>query len=297
MRYRSKEIMERRKRRIHPRFKYAVLFLSLFVVELLIALLARGAVRGYLGDVLVIPMIYFFLRAVLFPKDGIFSVYVLPFLCYAMGWLAEVLQALSVPGKLGVEPSSPLGVMLGGVYDLRDGVCYLIGLLLIGAFLAAETHWKDDRRWFYPVAVFLHWTWGYIQTSTGFFVFLWFIRCRHYYYKGVVRTVWPLDAGVSLGMFIFTPKEPDPQDTSKWAKEEKAYCEEVAIHEYGHTFQSLLLGPLYLLVIGIPSLFWASSKRMQRLRARKNIPYSKLYCEKWASHWGEKVTKEKADWR
>ena len=288
---------EGRKRRIPPRFKYAVLFLALFMVETLIALFAKGAVRGYLGDVLVIPTIYFFLRAMFFPKDGIFSVYVLPFLCYAMGWLAEVLQALSVPKALGIEQSSPLGVILGGVYDLRDGLCYLLGLMLIGLFLALETHWKDDRRWFYPVAVFLHWTWGYIQTSAGFFVFLWFFRCPHYYYKGVVRTVWTLNAGVSLGMFIFTPQEPDPQDKSEWAKRDKAYCEEVAIHEYGHTFQSLLLGPFYLLVIGIPSIIWASSKRLQRMRDRKDIPYSKLYCEHWASKWGEKVTKEKADWR
>ena len=289
--------MERERRRIPPRFKYAVVFLALFMVEVLIALFARGAVRGYLGDVLVIPAIYFFLRAVFFPKDSIFSIYVLPFLCYFTGWLAEVLQALHVPKALGIESSSVLGVLIGGVYDVKDGLCYFLGLLLIGAFLAAETHWKDDRRWFYPVAVFLHWTWGYIQTSAGFFVFLWYFKCRHYYYKGVVRTVWPLDAGVSLGMFIFTPKEPDPKDQSQWAKEDRAYCEEVAIHEYGHTFQSLLLGPFYLLVIGLPSIVWASSKRMQNLRRKKNIPYSKLYCEHWASKWGEKVTKEKADWR
>ncbi|MBR5974565.1 MAG: DUF2809 domain-containing protein [Clostridiales bacterium] len=289
--------MEKRRRRIPPRFKYAVIFLSLFMVEVLIALFARGAVRGYLGDVLVIPAIYFFLRAVFFPKDSVFSIYVLPFLCYFTGWLAEVLQALHVARSLGIESSSPLGIMLGGVYDLKDGLCYLLGLMLIGLFLALETKWKDDRRWFYPVAVFLHWTWGYIQTSAGFFVFLWYFKCRHYYYKGVVRTVWPLDAGVSLGMFIFTPKEPDPSDTSKWAQEDRAYCEEVAIHEYGHTFQSLLLGPFYLLVIGLPSIVWASSKRLQNMRRRKNIPYSRLYCEKWASKWGEKVTKEKADWR
>ncbi|MBO4473296.1 MAG: DUF2809 domain-containing protein [Clostridiales bacterium] len=289
--------MDKRRRRIPPRFKYAVIFLSLFMVEVLIALFARGAVRGYLGDVLVIPAIYFFLRAIFFPKDSVFSIYVLPFLCYFTGWLAEVLQALHVARSLGIESSSPLGIMLGGVYDLKDGLCYLLGLMLIGFFLALETKWKDDRRWFYPVAVFLHWTWGYIQTSAGFFVFLWYFKCRHYYYKGVVRTVWPLDAGVSLGMFIFTPKEPDPSDTSKWAQEDRAYCEEVAIHEYGHTFQSLLLGPFYLLVIGLPSIVWASSKRLQNMRRRKNIPYSRLYCEKWASKWGEKVTKEKADWR
>ncbi|HAU50515.1 MAG TPA: DUF2809 domain-containing protein, partial [Clostridiales bacterium] len=69
--------MEKERKRIHPRIKYAVVFLALFMVEVLIALFAGGAVRAYLGDVIVIPAVYFFLRAVLFTKDGIFSVYVL----------------------------------------------------------------------------------------------------------------------------------------------------------------------------------------------------------------------------
>lgn len=288
--------MEKERKRIHPRIKYAVVFLALFMVEVLIALFARGAIRGYLGDVLVIPAVYFFFRTVFFPKDGIFSVYVLPFLCYFTGWVAEILKAFSFSKALGIDTTSPLGIALGGVYDPKDGLCYFIGLLLIGLFLAMETHWKDDRRWFYPVAVFLHWTWGYIQTFAGFVVFLWYIKCRHFYYKGVVRTIWPHGSAVSLGMFIFTPCEPEKDDDSEWAKRRRIYNEEVAIHEYGHTFQSLLLGPLYLLVIGLPSIIWASSKRLENMRRKKNIPYSKLYCEKWASHWGEKVTKEKADW-
>lgn len=28
------------------------------------------------------------------------------------------------------------------------------------------------------------------------------------------------------------------------------------VHEYGHTIQSMILGPLYLIVIGIPSTLW-----------------------------------------
>ena len=289
--------MRRDRRKLHPRFKYTVLFLAVVMVEVLIALFATGPVRGYLGDVLVIPLLYFFFRALFFPKDSIFSIYVLPFICYGFGWLAEVLQALSVAKSLGIPSDSPLGVALGGVFDFKDGFCYLLGFLLIGLFLALETHWKDHRRWFYPVAVFLHWTWGYIQTSAGFLLFLWFFRCRHFYYKGVVRTIWPYDSAVSLGMFIFTPKEPDPEDQSEWARNDRIYNEEVAVHEYGHTFQSLLLGPFYLIVVGIPSLIWASNKRLARMRREKKIPYTKFYCEKWASYWGEKVTKEKADWR
>lgn len=30
------------------------------------------------------------------------------------------------------------------------------------------------------------------------------------------------------------------------------------MHEWGHTRQSLMLGPLYLVIIGIPSIIWAA---------------------------------------
>lgn len=281
---------------MRARLKYGITFLILFGVEFLIARYGSGVLRSYIGDILVIPTVYFLLRAVFFPKDSIFSVYVLPFLAYFSGWAAEVLQAFHLLDHLGISSNSLLAIVLGGTFDLRDGLCYYFGLLLIGVFLAVETNWKNDRRWWYPLAVFFHWTWGFYQTIGGFFIYLWFFRCKHYYYRGVVRTAWNMNSGLSMGMFIFTPKEPDPEDQSVHAVAEREYCEQVAVHEYGHTFQALLLGPLYLIVVGIPSITWAGLPKFQRLRAQKGIPYTKLYCEKWASRLGEKVTKEKAIW-
>lgn len=65
-------------------------------------------------------------------------------------------------------------------------------------------------------------------------------------------------------------------------------------HEYGHTIQSLLLGPLYLIVIGLPSLVWSRWKRFIRLRREKGIPYFWFYTERWADWLGERITKEKS---
>ena len=54
-------------------------------------------------------------------------------------------------------------------------------------------------------------------------------------------------------------------------------------HEYGHSIQSLYFGPLYLLIIGIPSL-------INNLRARydKRVydTYYSRYPEKWADRLG-----------
>lgn len=59
-------------------------------------------------------------------------------------------------------------------------------------------------------------------------------------------------------------------------------------HEYGHTRQSLYLGPLYLFVVGIPSLLWACW-----YRKHKRGSYYAFYTEKWADRLGGVIRKKK----
>ena len=51
-------------------------------------------------------------------------------------------------------------------------------------------------------------------------------------------------------------------------------------HEYGHCIQSRMLGPLYLIVIGLPSILHAW------LCSCKNHSYYDFYTEKWADKLG-----------
>lgn len=53
-------------------------------------------------------------------------------------------------------------------------------------------------------------------------------------------------------------------------------------HEWGHTRQSLILGPLYLIVIGIPSVIWASIHK----KIAPNTSYFDFFTEKWADKLG-----------
>lgn len=58
------------------------------------------------------------------------------------------------------------------------------------------------------------------------------------------------------------------------------YVELVRKHEKGHRKQSMMLGPLYLIVIGLPSLIWAAlHSSVRRLRT---VDYYSFYTEKWA---------------
>lgn len=52
-------------------------------------------------------------------------------------------------------------------------------------------------------------------------------------------------------------------------------------HEVGHYRQSQILGPLYLLVIGIPSITWATLHSYIPYFRKYN--YYQFYTEKWAN--------------
>ena len=74
--------------------------------------------------------------------------------------------------------------------------------------------------------------------------------------------------GVSLGKYTFSYY--------------KAIDLECSIaHEYGHTRQSRYLGPLYLLIVGLPSLIWAWIHTPKTKRS-----YYSVFPENWANRLG-----------
>lgn len=121
--------------------------------------------------------------------------------------------------------------------------------------------------------------WGLPQTLLGLGLFLRYRRCPRKKLRGEWAVLhngsW---GGVSLGLFLFVPGDLP-------LKREQ----ELLAHEYGHALQSLLLGPLYLLVIGLPSFLWANLPCCRALRRKKNVPYEAFYPERWAENWGRKV--------
>jgi len=126
-------------------------------------------------------------------------------------------------------------------------------------------------------------TWGLAQTILGF---IFFLNTRHYSYKiynGAIDTRWNQKGGLSLGLFIFTPNE------------ESERAEKIRVHEYGHCIQSIVLGPLYL-ILGLISVTWANLPYFVKLRKEKNVPYTACFVESWASKWGELVTGKEATW-
>lgn len=136
----------------------------------------------------------------------------------------------------------------------------------------------------YIIFIFLQCTWGLLQTLVGLLVFLFNVTSSHNIYHGAVRTQWSARSGLSLGLFIFVPTDCSVEISEK-----------ISVHEYGHTLQSLLLGPLYLLVIGLPSFIWFLLYPINK--KKKGISYYDFFIEKWADVWGGIIKNEKITWR
>lgn len=111
----------------------------------------------------------------------------------------------------------------------------------------------------------IQWTYGIIQNLLGLIVFLLFVLKKHHIYRCSVITVWNFKNSLSLGMFIFS------NDINNLY---------IIKHEYGHSIQSLILGPFWLLIIGIPSILWCT---LFSLKIIKNIDYYSFYSERWAN--------------
>lgn len=125
---------------------------------------------------------------------------------------------------------------------------------------------------------FLQLTWGILQNVLGFIIWIFVLltgpKEKRRMFQGAFVTRWNLESSMSMGMFLFMGTD-DPR---------------VLVHEYGHTIQSCILGPFYLLVIGIPSFCWANSPYFVRSRRIGRYRYSDFYPEKWANRLGQRFT-------
>jgi hypothetical protein len=57
----------------------------------------------------------------------------------------------------------------------------------------------------------------------------------------------------------------------------------------------MILGPLFLPVMGLPSLLWCNLPACRRLRKEKGVSYYAFYPEKNANFFGRLVTKERCE--
>ena len=107
---------------------YFVATIVIFLIELLIALFVRDAfIRPYVGDMLVVVLVYIFLRIIFPERPRLLPLYVFLF---AAG--VEVLQGIRIVELLGLQDSRFFSVLIGTTFDWKDIVCYGVGCMLLG---------------------------------------------------------------------------------------------------------------------------------------------------------------------
>ena len=123
-------------------------------------------------------------------------------------------------------------------------------------------------------------TWGCLMTIPGLIVSLFcivFLKGKVYKngfsYVVEIGDDW---GGVCLGCVALCCKCKHPSAT--W--------DDLRAHEFGHSVQQLILGPLFLFLVGIPSFirYWYQTRRDKRCLPNK--PYDYAIYEYTASKWG-----------
>ena len=149
----------------------------------------------------------------------------------------------------------------------------------------------------------LQWTWCIPQNLLGAGLVLIHRKDPHFSYRGARVTEWSRQDGISLGRFIFIParratgshrigkhgyadktkSHGKPTDTGRSGRDF------LLEHEYGHSIQSLMLGPFYLLLVGLPSMAWNRLPYFARQRKKTGKSYYSAIFERTATTLGART--------
>lgn len=109
------------------RILYAVASLFLLLIEVIIALYVHDDfIRPYVGDMLVVIVIYTFIRIIVPEKCKL-----IPLLIFIFAAGVELLQLANIVEILGVENNIFLNILIGSVFDIKDIVCYAVGCVIL----------------------------------------------------------------------------------------------------------------------------------------------------------------------
>ena len=113
------------------RLIFGIISVLLLGIEILIGLFAHGWVRIYLGDVLVVILLYTIVRTVIPDKN--IRWFIIPSVILLFAFAVEFLQLWGFCDRLGIT-NRLLRIIIGTGFSFGDLLCYTIGS--IPCFLA-----------------------------------------------------------------------------------------------------------------------------------------------------------------
>lgn len=102
--------------------KYVYAFATLLIIELVIGLYVHDAfVRPYVGDILVILLMYTFIRGIVQKHIKFLPIYL-----FIFSVIIELAQYYHIVNVLHLQSSKVLSTVIGTSFDIKDIICYLI---------------------------------------------------------------------------------------------------------------------------------------------------------------------------
>lgn len=110
--------------------RFFIITLILFLVEVFIALFVHDTfIRPFVGDVIVVWLIYYFLRTFLKIKPIYLAWFTLIF-----SFAVETAQYFKLVTILGLQNNKLARIVIGTSFSWGDMLCYFVGFLLLFLF-------------------------------------------------------------------------------------------------------------------------------------------------------------------
>ena len=122
--------------------KYFLIFISIFIVEVLIALYIKdNFIRPYFGDYLVIFLVYYFSLSFINADKNKIALGVLVF-----AFTVEIIQYFQVLSYFNLEKNRILRIVAGNTFSFEDLFIYTLAFLTILFFNRNNKKTLSDRK-------------------------------------------------------------------------------------------------------------------------------------------------------
>ncbi len=121
--------------------KYFLLTVFIFLTEVLIATKLAGIffVRAYLGDVIVVMLLYTLVKSFIRINNERLILGILIF-----SFLVEFAQYFKIAEKLGFRPGSLMYIVIGNSFSWIDILCYAAGCLILYLLVKFKPQKTDE---------------------------------------------------------------------------------------------------------------------------------------------------------
>lgn len=123
--------------------KYLLLTILIFFVEVLIATVLKDQffIRAYLGDVIVVMLLYTLVKSFFITNDTKLILGIFVFSC-----LIEFTQFFKIADKLGFPEGSLMYIVVGNSFSWIDIVCYGVGCLILYLLVKIKSNQKKSPQ-------------------------------------------------------------------------------------------------------------------------------------------------------